>query len=165
MDTKQQRRRSNNKKGKKKKQPKPWGRRADQLALPVDTEGAWVDWWGTLRSMLFRADVMTRHDFLCEWNSDDFEGIKSFGYFECPSCKKTWVSAHSYPDYTQGCKRCDTEYYPKFMWENQERHYPRDEDKTVMEETDKPHDMERCEACRAGLCLAQITGKFHDLNF
>ena len=47
---------------------------------PVDSEGEWV-------------------------HPHEFKGRKSFGYFLCLNCRKTWLSAHSFPNYQQGCQR------------------------------------------------------------
>jgi len=91
---------------------------------PVDSEGEWV-------------------------HPHEFKGRKSFGYFQCLNCRKTWLSTHSFPKYQQGCKRCEIERYPLYLWQN----YTKDvKDKDKVDKT-KPHDVARCEACRAGECL------------
>ena len=49
----------------------------------------------------------------------DFEGRKSFGIFMCHRCKrKTWRSAYAMKKFRQGCKKCNKQLLPKFMWEN-----------------------------------------------
>jgi len=93
----------------------------DDLPKPVLSEGNWVE----------------RHLF---------EGEKSFGYFKCP-CKKWWISAHSFPIYRQGCKKCETYSLPKYLWENKSYTIKKDVD-----EEESPHDVLRCEACKLGKC-------------
>jgi hypothetical protein len=78
-----------------------------------------------------------------------FTGRKSFGAFECDLCKKVWVSAHAFKEYKQGCQQCEAESLPLFMWHNFE-HNDRHDDEGRTD--DKPHDSDRCEACRAGVC-------------
>ncbi len=95
---------------------------------PIDTAGDWV------------------HPY-------EFKGRKSFGYFKCSSCLKTWISAHSFPQFKQGCKKCNIEDVPIFLWQNAENEDRRDR-YFKLEELNKPHDQHRCEACRRGLCLA-----------
>lgn len=84
----------------------------------------------------------------------DFRGNKSFGRFECKNknCAKSWGSAHAFAEYEQGCQRCETMILPCCMWVNNEsdsREY-RDSDD---DNNDRPHDIDRCAACRAGACL------------
>eukprot|EP00798_Chlamydomonas_sp_ICE-L_P018590 gene18590-25102_t len=89
-----------------------------------------------------------------DWVRRSPRGRKSFGAFKCMPCGRTWLSAHSYPRYKQGCKGCDAEYLPIYLWHN-DPSSPRDEDDNEDyddEGEDKPHDSERCEACRAGVC-------------
>lgn len=95
---------------------------------PVDTEGIWV-----LR--------------------DNFRGTKSFGFFKCRGevCSKTWLSAHAFAKYKQGCQVCETESRPKFLWQNLERKN-RDNFDDVQDDEGPPHDQGRCEACRVGVC-------------
>jgi uncharacterized C2H2 Zn-finger protein len=85
---------------------------------------------------------------------EEFTGKKSFGYFQCESCFKTWISAHAFPSFKQGCKKCDTEDYPIFLWENMNKKQ-HDDLNYQRDEKDKPHDQNRCEACRCGVgvCL------------
>jgi len=73
---------------------------------------------------------------------------KSFGAFECQRCRKTWISAHSFTVYRQGCQRCENKSLPKFMWINEENN----DDKVKSDNTDGPHDSARCDACLAGKC-------------
>lgn len=98
---------------------------------PVDEPGQWIP----------------RHEF---------RGRKSFSFYRC-QCGKTWMSAHGYKDYEQGCQTCDRESLPVLMWQNEERYAGidlGDPDKPVRER-DGPHDEERCAACRAGICDAK----------
>jgi len=88
-----------------------------------------------------------------EWvPRDEFPGKKSFAFYRCKRCTKNWVSAHGYKTFMQGCQRCEKELLPLFMWKNQDKR-KRDED-LESERLDGPHDSERCEACRAGVCTA-----------
>ena len=96
---------------------------------------------------------------------DGFKGNKSFGLFQCTVCLKTWTSAHAFRAFTQGCKTCDTEELPLFMWENSKSHTYRDDEYDAYEDEhrdeDKAHDRERCEACRRGMCIRRRgTGLF-----
>lgn len=75
---------------------------------------------------------------------------KSFGMFECHRCSKTWSSAHTQPLYRQGCKNCDDFVLPCCMWLNP----PGDTRESDDDDSRAPHDHERCEACRAGVCTA-----------
>ncbi len=98
----------------------------ENLPIPVDTDGYWVK----------------RQNFFRE---------KSFGYFVCKGCKKTWLSAHSFKKYKQGCKGCETENYAKYLWVNTSK-----QDKELKFDgldKDKPHDKMRCEACQFGICF------------
>ena len=81
-----------------------------------------------------------------------FNGIKSFGVFVCENkkCNNRWKSAHAYKIYRQGCKSCDQYTLPTYMWVNENTHI-RDND--AIKDTDKPHDSERCEACKVGVCI------------
>lgn len=74
----------------------------------------------------------------------EFQGIKSFGCFEC-GCNNRWTSAHSFPVYVQGCRECEDESLPRYLWAN-----AGEGGKQAHE--DKPHDTKRCGACRAGRC-------------
>ena len=78
--------------------------------------------------------------------------LKSFAFYECTiTCRKRWSTAHGFQKFKQGCKKCNTEVFPKFMWINTGSHTSRDRNDT---EESKPHDYERCEACQRGMCLA-----------
>ena len=94
---------------------------------PVDTPGDWVE-------------------------RDAFSGRKSFGFFVC-QCGKRWLSAHAFPNYTQGCKSCEDTCLPRYLWVNQhssfEDYFEDDKDR----DNKSPHDRERCEACAKGVCL------------
>lgn len=79
---------------------------------------------------------------------------KSFGWFECVCCNKTWMSAHAQARYAQGCKMCNVETLPVCMWQNSFKYKETDQPTTVA--TIKPHDRSRCEACRAGMCLKLV---------
>ena len=84
----------------------------------------------------------------------DFRGRKSFGAFECRSCKKVWTSAHAFKAYGQGCKRCNSEFLPTFMWVNTGVRTRVDD---AAANPDKPHDIGRCAACRNGDCIVALT--------
>ena len=91
-----------------------------------------------------------------EWvPTDEFEGRKSFGLFRCDDCKpnRRWRSAHAFPEYTQDCQGCDEEVHPYLMWENDENNHSSSNDRR--DASKPPHDRERCEACRLGVCDAQ----------
>ena len=100
----------------------------DSLEAPVDTPGMWL-------------------------SRQEFNGEKSFGAFQCLKCKKTWISAHAFKAYKQGCQTCEREELPLYMWQNlrarhdQDIFYDEDND-----EVNRPHDQQRCEACRRGVC-------------
>ena len=96
---------------------------ADSLLSPIDTPGNWVA-------------------------REEFHGNKSFGAFEC-GCNKVWLSAHAYTNYSQRCKRCEAESLPSFMWVNTDNGERRE--KAAIDKN-KPHDRERCEACRLDVC-------------
>ena len=95
----------------------------DFLDSPVDSPGEWVA-------------------------LSDFSGRKSFGYFAC-GCSKTWHSAHAQPQFRQGCKGCNKKSLPAAMWQNDPGHY---DIKSKDGRLEGAHDVERCEACRAGVC-------------
>ena len=80
----------------------------------------------------------------------EFGGTKSFGRFNCAGCNKRWGSAHAYPQFRQGCQACNLETKPCCMWVN----YPdnRSDRDTDSDEDKAPHDAQRCEACRRGVC-------------
>ncbi|GAX84636.1 hypothetical protein CEUSTIGMA_g12057.t1 [Chlamydomonas eustigma] len=87
----------------------------------------------------------------------DFEGRKSFGVFQCAQCSRRWYSAHAFKEYKQGCQRCDRYYLPIAMWVNTgDRDSDDDDNGFGDDEKDDagPHDSERCEACKAGVCKA-----------
>ena len=79
---------------------------------------------------------------------DDFNDRKSFGYFRC-KCGKWWQSAHAFPNLKQSCQRCEKWSLPELLWHNVDDHCrPRER----QEQDDGPHDRQRCEACRKGVC-------------
>ena len=82
----------------------------------------------------------------------NFPYKKSFGYFKCDDCNKWWISAHSFKEYKQGCKRCEKMHFPKYMWLNDEK----EETKADKEDNGTPHDTKRCEACKMGICLDKL---------
>ena len=43
---------------------------------------------------------------------------QTFGYFWCGRCQKTWMSAYSRKGYKQGCKICESYFYPAYLWVN-----------------------------------------------
>ncbi len=76
---------------------------------------------------------------------EEFDGSKSFGWFECRGCWRPWPSAHAWAKFNQRCQKCETEFLPKFMWVN---FGARSEPEGESSETeDGPHDCDRCEAC------------------
>ena len=80
----------------------------------------------------------------------EFGGTKSFGRFACAGCNKSWGSAHAYPQFRQGCQACNLETKPCCMWVNDSDN--RSDRDTDSDEDKAPHDEERCEACRLGVC-------------
>jgi hypothetical protein len=80
---------------------------------------------------------------------EEFRGRKSFGFFLC-DCGKQWGSAHSFPDYTQGCQTCEDDCFPRWLWVNTVRRDPI----TLTQSSVSPHDRTRCAACHDGKCLA-----------
>lgn len=91
---------------------------------PVDTPGKWLP-----RSV-------------CTMN-------KSFGWFLC-DCGNKWTSAHAHRRYKQACRDCEEYRLPDYMWLNE----PTSEPSARARIVDTPHDQGRCEACKAGRCLA-----------
>jgi hypothetical protein len=76
---------------------------------------------------------------------EEFDGSKSFGWFECRGCWRAWPSAHAWAMFNQRCQKCEIEFLPKFMWVNfGMRSEPEGESS---ESEDGPHDCVRCEAC------------------
>ena len=49
-------------------------------------------------------------------NSLFYKVGKSFGYFTCEDCNKSWMSAHAQKKFRQACKECFEDTYPSFMW-------------------------------------------------
>ena len=84
-----------------------------------------------------------------------FRGTKSFGAFECSGCLNVWLSAHAFKSYGQGCRTCEVESLPKFLWVNTENSV-REKDANP----ERPHDSGRCEACRRGVCSRAREGGF-----
>ena len=80
----------------------------------------------------------------------EFGGTKSFGRFACAGCKKSWGSAHAYPQFRQGCQACNQKTKPCCMWVNDSDN--RNDRDTDSDEDKAPHDEKRCEACRLGVC-------------
>lgn len=115
-----------NNRNRKKKKKKTGRLNIEKLTPPVDNPGEWVE-------------------------RRDFDEHKSFGAFECPRCHKTWLSAHAFPVYKQGCKKCDRKSFPKFLWKNEHYGGGDNENKT---DSNKPHDITRCDACKDGVCVA-----------
>ena len=76
---------------------------------------------------------------------------KSFGYFGCFSCEKTWMSAHAKKGFKQGCKSCGMYFYPLYLWENTYKNYNK-KDKSL-NDNGKPHITELCQACQKGVCF------------
>ncbi len=67
--------------------------RMNTIASPVDTPGQWV-------------------------LPDCFNGLKSIGYFACPRSNgcTSWVSAHAYAGFAQGCRHCGHYSPPLLFW-------------------------------------------------
>lgn len=100
------------------------------LPVPVDTPGEWVP-------------------------RKKFQGQKSFGWFTCNKCDKSWMSAHAYKEYQQGCKKCKLYTHPRFMWVNKDTKDEDDEDEErKVLSSKKPHMQKLCKACEAGVCTA-----------
>jgi hypothetical protein len=105
---------------------------------PVDTPGEWV-------------------------YTDEFEGRKSFGWFNCGRCGKCWISAHAQPKYKQACKSCNAYSRPILMWQNSEKGKQDKRDKR--NESTKPHDRGRCEACKKGDCVDSLGAAFGRMDW
>ena len=89
-----------------------------------------------------------------EWvEREEFTGHKSFGRFTCRWCRKWWLSAHAMPEFRQGCKACEKESLPSWMWVNEDDDRRRSDERE--EVAGRPHDEQRCEACRQGVCLGE----------
>jgi hypothetical protein len=118
------------------------------LNSPVDSGGFWIP------LTLFQAELSSR--------SPSKNSFKSFGCFECPNCSKTWTSAHAFTNFKQGCKRCEAETLPKVMWLNTEKSTREKEPQSDA----KPHDTNRCEACKFGICMTvnRADGQTGDAN-
>ena len=89
-----------------------------------------------------------------------FQGRKSFGAFQCCFCGNAWTSAHAYANYGQGCRRCNIINLPMFLWQNQKAQ----KKNNLLQPPAglKPHDRERCEACRAGVCTVDAEPTEHE---
>ena len=74
---------------------------------------------------------------------------KTFGYFKCSSCNKTWMSAHSKKQFKQACKSCNTYVLPAYLWVNDNTNYRKDK---ALVDTKKPHRSDLCQACQKGRC-------------
>ena len=86
-----------------------------------------------------------------EWVEARFYyGGKSFGYFNCIECHKTWMSAHAKKEYEQGCKSCGSYYRPLYLWKND---YTQPKKEKGLEDNGKPHLSELCKACQKGVCV------------
>ena len=89
-----------------------------------------------------------------EWvEREEFTGRKSFGRFTCRRCRKGWLSAHAMPGFRQGCKACEKKSMPSWMWMNDDNEEEARMGSDEREEgAGRPHDQQRCEACRQGVC-------------
>jgi len=94
---------------------------------------------------------------------NEFEGKKSFGYYECYKCSRKniqfwWISAHAHKKFRQICKKCNCKLYPLYLWENPlymwKNMLPRKHNNSG--KNDAPHMSQLCEACKAGCCLRKI---------
>ena len=84
-----------------------------------------------------------------------FKGKKSFGYYKCSKCSRTWGSAHSFPDSRQACKSCETWNFPIFMWKN----FTKDTRSRKSDDDDgPPHEHSRCEKCLKGNMCTRSKG-------
>jgi hypothetical protein len=85
----------------------------------------------------------------------EFPYNKSFGFFECHSCSKTWVSAHAFVKYRQACKDCKQYALARYMWLNPKKDDSDEDDsdeESVTIKNGKPHIKALCEACKKGVC-------------
>jgi hypothetical protein len=86
---------------------------------------------------------------------EDFTGLKSFGYFLCLNCFSCWTSAHAQVRYRQGCTKCDSYFYPIYMWKNKSAKVGKKN-----KEDDLPHLSQYCEACKAGDCKISYSNNY-----
>jgi len=86
---------------------------------------------------------------------EKFEGRKSFGFYWC-NCGRSWVSAQGWKQYKQGCQGCNRESLAVYLWVNEKKYtgVDLDDPDRVVRNREGPHDSDRCEACRAGVCDA-----------
>jgi len=49
---------------------------------------------------------------------EEFNSRKSIGYFKCSRWFKSWISAHAFKDYKQGCKECNRYVFALYLWKN-----------------------------------------------
>jgi len=85
--------------------------------------------------------------------TSQFKGTKSFGEYKCKTCENEWSSAHAFKTMGQQCRRCrgaksKVYHIPWAMWVN----YDHDKRESPVEDTEKPHDHNRCQACSVGEC-------------
>lgn len=93
-----------------------------------------------------------------EWiERRNYYGGKSFGYFSCGDCHKTWMSAHSKKEFEQGCKDCGRYFFPLYLWQNDFNGHRKEKG---LEDNGKPHISHLCKACQMGVC---VLWKSHDL--
>lgn len=105
---------------------------------------------GGQRSVLSIESIPPFPDAVGVWvERDQFHGRKSFGWFQCIGCTKTWQSAHAFKEYKQGCQKCEKYSLPTFLWENQAAKMGKDQQ---VAKTEAPHDRARCQACQYGEC-------------
>ena len=82
-----------------------------------------------------------------------FKGRKSFGMFKCTTCVQYWKSAHAQSEFKQGCMLCNKKVYPIVLWQNDWQDDNFDAATVLfLDDDEKPHDKERCEACAVGKC-------------
>ena len=127
------------------------------LKAPVDTPGNWVQResfdgkFSLYESIEEEIDLKAPVDTPGKWvQRESFDGNKSFGYFKCSKCSKDWYSAHSFPQFKQGCKKCEKKEYPLYLWKNSRKKNYNSQER--LQTNDKPHDNWRCGACKAGMC-------------
>jgi len=81
---------------------------------------------------------------------------KSFGWFWCSECGKTWTSAHAFREFRQACQKCETFSLACCLWQNDVGAPKRQTEPE--DDPELPHDKQRCEGCQLGCCLvARVT--------
>jgi len=86
--------------------------------------------------------------FLTEQQGDwvkniNTEEIKSFGVYQCVSCRKIWSSSRSRSNFTQICKKCNNPNFPLFIWKNNPQYNASEQENNYS----KKHETLYCECC------------------